>query len=129
MLVLWQFVIGLTTPTHFSLLLRRFNTDEMTKLKEFVRSEGKDAYQQLRHDSASAFPGYANELRGIAAGANVSLEDVWTNILMVELENLNNKTKDHCSDISAISNSGYRDGFAHGHNEVTRRYFKYCYGI
>ena len=105
----------------FLTLLRRFSTDEMVTLKAFARAEGRDAYQQLRHDSASAFPGYAEELRGIAAGANVSLEDVWTNILMVELENLNNKTKDHCSDISAISNSGYRDGFAHGHNEVTYR--------
>ena len=90
----------------------------MRTLKDFVRHEGNDAYWRLRRDSSKAFPGYADELRGIADGANVTLDAVWTGILMIELENLNSTSKDHCSDISAISKSGYRGGFAHGHNEV-----------
>eukprot|EP00040_Diaphanoeca_grandis_P018940 m.99711 g.99711 ORF g.99711 m.99711 type:complete len:395 (-) comp27181_c0_seq2:117-1301(-) len=95
-----------------------FDSEELRDLATFVKqSAGRKAFERLRNASSNAFPLYADELRGIADGANIALDTLWTGILMIELENLNGEVRDHCSDISAISHEGYRHGFAHGHNE------------
>jgi hypothetical protein len=104
-----------------------FAGQEMTRVIGFAQGdpEGKVAYSQLRNDSATMFPQYADELRGIAEGSGVPLDQIWAGILMIELLNLMgsrglaNATElaDHCSDISAVAAVGFIGGFAHGHNE------------
>jgi hypothetical protein len=100
---------------------RWFAGDEIQALVAFVKhGKGKHAYENLRRDSTEAFPLYTEELRGIADGAECSLDLVWTGILMIELQNLLNgghAREEHCTDIAAIATGGYADGFAHGHNE------------
>eukprot|EP00425_Heterocapsa_triquetra_P012753 CAMPEP_0195146374 /NCGR_PEP_ID=MMETSP0448-20130528/171547_1 /TAXON_ID=66468 /ORGANISM="Heterocapsa triquestra, Strain CCMP 448" /LENGTH=273 /DNA_ID=CAMNT_0040184923 /DNA_START=3 /DNA_END=820 /DNA_ORIENTATION=- len=57
-------------------------------------------------------------MEGIAAGADVDVDAVWTANLLDELESLMNRTRvGHCSDIYAVSGNGYGASFAHGHNE------------
>ena len=51
-----------------------FGGDEVQALVAFVKEgKGKQAYDQLRRDSTAAYPQYADELAGIALGAEVHL--------------------------------------------------------
>lgn len=60
-----------------------FATQEIQELVQFVSvAPGRKAFEDLRGRSADAFPQYASELRGIADGAGVSEELVWTAILV-----------------------------------------------
>eukprot|EP00931_Biecheleriopsis_adriatica_P121333 TRINITY_DN96416_c0_g1_i1.p1 TRINITY_DN96416_c0_g1~~TRINITY_DN96416_c0_g1_i1.p1 ORF type:complete len:406 (+),score=63.90 TRINITY_DN96416_c0_g1_i1:196-1413(+) len=94
-------------------------SEEIRNLTKFAMGEGRAAYEHLRRDSSAASPQYADELRGIAQGAGVSLDQLWVGMLMIELDNLMGSTRgnDHCSDIFAVAPGGYAEGFAHGHNE------------
>eukprot|EP00928_Gymnodinium_smaydae_P059205 TRINITY_DN42460_c0_g1_i1.p1 TRINITY_DN42460_c0_g1~~TRINITY_DN42460_c0_g1_i1.p1 ORF type:complete len:412 (+),score=42.32 TRINITY_DN42460_c0_g1_i1:132-1367(+) len=92
--------------------------DEMMGYWRFAQGEGKLAYQALRRESTAAYPQYAKELEAIAKGANVSIDQLWSAILMIELGSLmSNVSADHCSDIFAVAPGGYQTGFYHGHNE------------
>eukprot|EP00927_Polykrikos_kofoidii_P051530 TRINITY_DN45332_c0_g1_i1.p1 TRINITY_DN45332_c0_g1~~TRINITY_DN45332_c0_g1_i1.p1 ORF type:complete len:441 (+),score=38.31 TRINITY_DN45332_c0_g1_i1:87-1409(+) len=97
-------------------------TAEMQSAVAWVSGDGRMAFDQMKKDNSDEFPDYAEELRGIAEGANVSLDGIWVSNLLVELENLMHmdgriKTKEHCSDIYAVAPDGFDKGFAHGHNE------------
>eukprot|EP00928_Gymnodinium_smaydae_P029948 TRINITY_DN22403_c0_g1_i1.p1 TRINITY_DN22403_c0_g1~~TRINITY_DN22403_c0_g1_i1.p1 ORF type:complete len:424 (-),score=80.00 TRINITY_DN22403_c0_g1_i1:116-1387(-) len=97
-----------------------FNTQELRKAFSYVANEGKEAFQQLKKDNEAEFPHYVEEMRGIAEGAGVTLDQVWVANFLSELENLMQisvKKQEHCSDIYAISAQGYAKGFAHGHND------------
>lgn len=110
-----------------------FNTSvEFASVVAYVQTgSGKAAFEQLKHDNAAAFPQYADNLRGIARGAEVDVDLVWVMNLLQELENLmengrvegmdmDNLTpippqrrSDHCSDLFA-----QLEGQAlEGHNE------------
>ena len=49
---------------------------------------GRAAFTRLRADTSAAFPDLAEQVRGIAIGANASLDDLWLINTLVELENL-----------------------------------------
>jgi len=95
-------------------------TPEMQSIFAWTSGQGKQAFENLKTNNTIEFPDYAEELRGIAEGANVSLDQIWCANLLNELEeimdNVHNPAK-HCSDIYAISPGGYAAGFAHGHND------------
>eukprot|EP00930_Biecheleria_cincta_P056080 TRINITY_DN42264_c0_g1_i1.p1 TRINITY_DN42264_c0_g1~~TRINITY_DN42264_c0_g1_i1.p1 ORF type:complete len:460 (-),score=76.55 TRINITY_DN42264_c0_g1_i1:31-1305(-) len=103
------------------------NSTEMQSLCAFAFGRGSGAFQQMRKANSEAFPGYAEELEGISEGSGVSLDNTWCATLINELSNLRSiesyalsaskKTIRECSDIFAVSANGYKDGFAHGHNE------------
>eukprot|EP00039_Didymoeca_costata_P020906 m.342819 g.342819 ORF g.342819 m.342819 type:complete len:388 (-) comp21867_c0_seq1:20-1183(-) len=101
-----------------------FNSEETQEVFHYATTEGKEAYTQLRTASESAYKVYADELRGIAEGAGLSLDNVWAAQLMIELENLMEMSgvrgtnfSSHCTDISTVSAGGFTKGFVHGHNE------------
>lgn len=74
----------------------------------------------MKRDNAAEFPAYVEEMRGIAEGAHVTLDQVWCANMINELESLMSiagTPATHCSDIFAISDGGYQSGFAHGHND------------
>ena len=80
------------------------------------------AFQQLKHDNGKAFPSLLKELTGVAAGASVPLDHIWTATMINELESLRSPgpgeyNQGHCSDLYAVPDGGYASGFAHSHNE------------
>lgn len=93
---------------------------EMLDLLAFASGKGLDIFEELKSVNTQAFPQYAEELTGIAAGANVSLDAVWAANMLGEMEVFMPEPtyrSGHCSDIFALSQQGYGGGFAHGHNE------------
>jgi hypothetical protein len=113
---------------HGTLARTRINgwllSEEMQYLKRYVASEvGQQNFQELKQVNSRAFPQYAEEIRGIAQGAAVSVDDVWTINLLYELEAIAGQASaryhstDHCSDVYAVAAGGYSSGFAQGHNE------------
>eukprot|EP00929_Paragymnodinium_shiwhaense_P029206 TRINITY_DN16796_c0_g1_i1.p1 TRINITY_DN16796_c0_g1~~TRINITY_DN16796_c0_g1_i1.p1 ORF type:complete len:425 (-),score=90.17 TRINITY_DN16796_c0_g1_i1:346-1593(-) len=94
-------------------------SDEMAQLEAFTRTgAGKKAFEQMKSDNLAVFPEFVEELQGIAEGAGVDLEAIWRANLISELESLaGTHPVGHCSDIYAISEHGFKGGFAHGHNE------------
>jgi hypothetical protein len=99
-------------------------TAELRALSAFAfgTAAGRAAFTQLAADNGAEFPEYAEEMRGIAAGANQTLDTVWMINLLQELENVNPSAlpsrtarhEDHCSDFMAAPSGG---GLFHGHNE------------
>mmetsp|Transcript_13944 Transcript_13944/g.30355 ORF Transcript_13944/g.30355 Transcript_13944/m.30355 type:complete len:406 (+) Transcript_13944:46-1263(+) len=99
-----------------------FETDEMKGFRNFALGDGKDAFEAMKKANKDAFPQIADEIEGIAEGANVSVDDVWLANMLEELGNLRTRRGEHidnthCSDVYAISEKGYKGGFAQGHNE------------
>lgn len=97
-----------------------FDTPEMRSIFAFVEGGGRQAFENLKRDNAAEFPAYVEEMRGIAEGANVTMDQVWCANMINELESLMTIAGTpamHCSDIFAISDGGYESGFAHGHND------------
>jgi hypothetical protein len=101
-----------------------FAGPEMQSVFTFVKSDdGRKAFEQLKADNAAEFPEYVEEMRGIAAGAGATLDEVWCANMLNELESLMEIAKsqsnrsEHCSDVYAIADGGYAAGFAHGHND------------
>ena len=96
---------------------------------------GPEAFATFKRINAAEFPSYADEIRGIAYGANVSEDKVWCANLIPELESLMPPTPatqvGHCTDIfshnsntnsSDISNTNSSTTASaptvvHGHNE------------
>ena len=64
---------------------------------------GPEAFATFKRINAAEFPSYADEIRGIAHGANVSEDKVWCANLIPELESLMPPTPatqvGHCTDI------------------------------
>jgi len=121
-----------------------FSTSGMTTLFKWVglagvgngTKDGRRIFTKLKEDNAKEFPTYVDEMQGIADGAGVPMDQVWVANLLVELDmNLNMlsnstdeyATDEHCSDVYAISDGGYANGFAQGHNEdettLLRKYY------
>merc|ERR1719181_1392861 len=79
----------------------------MRALFAFVAGPGRDAFEQLKQDNAAEFPEYVEELRGMAEGAAVELDQVWAATMLSELEALMPRELrekyafGHCSDIYA----------------------------
>ena len=73
----------------------------------------------LFRSNARFAPALVAELRGLADGANVTLDEIWGATMINELESLmgNDDGAGHCSDIYAVSESGAQGGWGHGHNE------------
>lgn len=97
-----------------------FSTPEMRSVFAYVAGSGKKAFAQLKRDNEAEFPEYVDEMRGIAQGAGVPLDQVWCANMLNELEGLmaiQGTPAVHCSDIYAVSSGGYDAGFAHGHND------------
>ena len=99
-------------------------SDEMVALRNFTAraGAGRDALEAMKRDNRAAYPELAAELRGIAAGARVPEDAVWTATLISELESLQPDARGrapagHCTDVYAVGEGGARAGFAHGHNE------------
>mmetsp|Transcript_23053 Transcript_23053/g.72562 ORF Transcript_23053/g.72562 Transcript_23053/m.72562 type:complete len:477 (+) Transcript_23053:74-1504(+) len=99
-------------------------TADMRRLLGYVATpEGAQAFAQLKRDNAAEFPELVEELRGIAEGAGVSLDEVWCMNLVNEFSNLlaqraaGAAPAQDCSDLFAVAPGGYSAGFAQGHNE------------
>jgi hypothetical protein len=93
---------------------------EMQSVFDFVEGKGRKAFEQLKFDNTVEFPEYVEEMRGIADGAGVDVDQVWCANMLNELESLMDIVGDppkHCSDIYAVASGGYAAGFAHGHND------------
>lgn len=103
-----------------------FASGEMKSLFAWTQGAGSEAFAQLKRDNAAEFPTYVEEMRGIADGAGVTLDQVWCANMINDLGSLMSQkaapapphdfTKG-CSDVYAVSPSGYADGFAHGHTD------------
>lgn len=83
---------------------------------------GRAAFENLKRDNSKFAPKLAEELRGIAEGAAVPVDHIWTANLINELEALmpDSARRDlvgHCSDVYAVPPGGTSQGLAHGHNE------------
>lgn len=95
---------------------------ELTDLARFTfeTAQGQAAFSALKATNAETFPEYVDEMRGIAEGAEVSLDQVWMINLLQELENLmpeeSRVGEEHCTDIMAVSASNDLAP-VHGHNE------------
>jgi len=96
-------------------------TDEIRAVRAFVAGEGRRAFQNLKRTNLAAYPKYAEEVRGIADGAGLDVDAVWSVNMLSELELLMGKlppvATGHCSDLYAVSPGGADAGFSHGHNE------------
>lgn len=131
------FRIAATSPYHAGLEHGRFAearihgwfaSAEMQDVFTWTKGNGSTAFAQLKRDNAAEFPTYVEEMRGIADGAGVTLDQVWCANMMNDLENLMTiagtpanqgyftPTKG-CSDEYVVSPDGYAAGFAHGHND------------
>jgi len=95
------------------------DSPEMRSVVNFTRGPGgREAFEELKRKNGQAFPQLAEEIRGIAEGADLDLDSVWAANLIPELEGLMDVyISGHCSDIFAISEQGFASGFSHGHNE------------
>ena len=67
-----------------------FAGDEMRRIFDFatLNATGRAAFKDLRRLNAHEFPRLAEEISGIARGANVSEDHVWCANLIPELEGL-----------------------------------------
>jgi hypothetical protein len=106
-------------------------TDEMLRLLNFSRHEGRGAFEAMKRDNYAFSPELAQEVMGIAEGAGVAVDDAWVASLINELEALMpDKVRrqrqgtsapiggdGHCSDVYAVAEGGTARGIAHGHNE------------
>lgn len=94
---------------------------EMLSLTNFTAvGPGREALTALKRDNTDAYPELADELRGIADGANLSVDIIWASTLISELESLQPtwpRRPGHCTDVYAAHAGGTVHGFAHGHNE------------
>ena len=95
---------------------------EMIGLFNYTASDGSAAFAQLKIDNGQAFPELVKELAGVADGANVPIDQIWTATMINELESLRSPGASashagHCSDLYAVPSGGFDTGFAHGHNE------------
>lgn len=115
-----------------------FASVEMRSIFDWVAGDGREAFAQMKRDNTAEFPNYVEEMRGIADGADVTLDQVWVANMINDLENLmaishkatprseSNKQKG-CSDEYVVSQAGYAAGFGHGHNDdwsaVARQYW------
>lgn len=97
--------------------------DEMSHRFDLINNNETYAtlFAGLKRDNSAAFPHLVEELRGIADGSGVSLDEIWAANLLEELDSLvsrsqtEGKTEGHCSDIFG---RGYNGSMAlHGHNE------------
>jgi len=94
------------------------NGPEMRRIIAWTKGKGSSDFAKIKQVSTAAYPQYVDEIRGIAAGADISLDSAWCLNLISELEALMGlKTAGHCSDIYAVESGGVKDGFSHGHNE------------
>lgn len=97
-------------------------TEEMIGLLNFTRGAGRDALENMKRDNTKFSPKLAEELRGIAEGAAVPVDQIWAANMINEIEALmpSSARRDlvgHCSDVYAVPAGGTRAGFAQGHNE------------
>ena len=86
-------------------------SDEMVALRNFTAraGAGRDALEAMKRDNRAAYPELAAELRGIAAGARVPEDAVWTATLISELESLQPDARPragHCTDVYAVGEGG-----------------------
>lgn len=93
-------------------------TAELQALLAFVQpgQPGHFKLKQLKADNERAFPRFADEVRGIAEGAGISIQTGWAINLLQELENFMRpqlNVSDHCSDLFATD----AGSVWHGHNE------------
>ena len=97
---------------------------QWVQLTEFKTTEsfvqhgaGALAFHNLKRDNTAAFPEYLEEMKGLAKGANVTLDQIWIANLTPELEALQPTVQkiDHCTDI--YSHDEKTDAVIHGHNE------------
>ena len=107
-----------------------FQLAEFRATETFVqRSElGARAFAALKQDNTAAFPELVEEMKGMADGAGVSLDQIWMANLTPELESLQPSTmqteRGHCTDIFGYEEDSISNGiapsspsFLHGHNE------------
>jgi len=99
---------------------------EMQSLFDWIAMKGTDAFAEMKRVNGVEFPAYVDEMKGIASGADVTLDQVWVLNLINDLENLMTQSgtprkpgevQKGCSDEYAVSPDGYSAGFAHGHND------------
>mmetsp|Transcript_26957 Transcript_26957/g.77349 ORF Transcript_26957/g.77349 Transcript_26957/m.77349 type:complete len:448 (+) Transcript_26957:39-1382(+) len=98
-----------------------FATAEMRRIFRFAASSaGAGIFERLKRDNAREFPEYVEEMRGLAEGAQVSMDEVWCANLLNEFDNLipeEGAAVEGCSDLFAVAEGGFGEGFAEGHNE------------
>eukprot|EP00931_Biecheleriopsis_adriatica_P073154 TRINITY_DN47499_c0_g1_i1.p1 TRINITY_DN47499_c0_g1~~TRINITY_DN47499_c0_g1_i1.p1 ORF type:complete len:392 (+),score=73.41 TRINITY_DN47499_c0_g1_i1:29-1177(+) len=91
---------------------------EMKSVLGFTQGKGRDVFSELKRVNSQAFPQFAEEIRGIAEGAALDLDSLWAANLIAELEGFMDANQTgHCSDIYAVPEGGFANGFSHGHNE------------
>jgi len=95
------------------------STAEMRNLRRFIRGPGRADFERLKADNARLYPRYADEIRGISEGSGVPLDMVWAVNMINELESLAQEKEkgEHCTDVFAVPDGGFGQGFTHGHNE------------
>ena len=90
--------------------LARDQIKRWTRMDEFARTAawcagpGAAAFARLKADNTHAFPEYVSEMRGLADGSGVTLDEIWIANLTPELEPLlppATARVDHCTDIFA----------------------------
>jgi len=91
-------------------------SDELVRLRAWSQGPGRADFEELKRVNTAAYPQFVEELRGIAAGAGLDVDTVWTLNLITELEALAGFKPGfgHCSDVFAADGAG---GFSFGHNE------------
>jgi len=105
-----------------------FDVAEMKHRFKWASQAGAATFEQLKQDNARVFPAYVEEMQGIAAGAGVTMDQIWVANLINEIDaRISQEVQDasfvlpwsmqHCSDEYGISGNGYEAGFAHGHND------------
>ena len=94
-----------------------FQLDEFKATLAFVQDgNGAAAFAALKRDNTIAFPALVEEMKGMAVGARVPLDNIWVSNLIPELESLmpSQIKTDHCTDIYAHDTNGH---YIQGHNE------------
>merc|ERR1740123_921378 len=104
-----------------------FATAEMKHRFKWASQAGSATFEQLKKDNKKEFPVYIEEMKGIAEGAEVTMDQIWVANLINEIDSLISHDHratftlpwemTHCSDEYAMSPSGFESGFAHGHND------------
>ena len=106
---------------------------EMAGLVNYTMAEGSAAFKALKADNSAFSPLLVGELEGLAEGAGVPLDSIWTATMINELESLRTyppgttkpRRAGHCSDLYAHDPAAGH--IAHGHNEdwpgVVREYW------
>lgn len=120
---------GLAVGKHFSSRISEFLQGYATlsgRLRPFFKSnEGQQVVRNFIQDNTNRYPHYADELIGIAHGANVSVEDIWLMNLRNEINAIINRNETfakpedlNCMDI--LLNDGNVMSIAHNEDSESR---------